>query len=56
MVINVVNSVICYPAREYPPLYFVCILINYMVYAGIFAIFAIFPTPDSQKFGPRYGA
>ena len=53
MVINVVNSVICYPARDYPPLYFVCILLNYMVYAGIFAIF---PTPAAQTFGPRYGA
>lgn len=52
MTICTVNSVICYPARVIPELYFVCILVNYMVMAGVFATF---PTPAAKTFGPRFG-
>lgn len=52
MSIGTINSIICYPARHVPWLYFICILLNYMVLAGLFATF---PTPVAKTFGPQYG-
>ena len=53
MIINIVNSIICYHARNWTPVYFICILLVYMVFAGMFSIF---PAPAAQTFGPKYGA
>lgn len=53
MVINIVNSAIAYNARNKETLYFICIQLNYLVLAGIFALF---PTPVASTFGPLYGA
>lgn len=53
MIINIVNSLIAYEARYNETLYFACIQMNYLVLAGIFALF---PTPVAKTFGPKFGA
>ena len=42
--VNLVNSIVCYHTRYIPALYFICILMTYWVFAGIFSIF---PAPAS---------
>lgn len=53
MLINIVNSLIAYEARYNEVLYFACVQMNFMVIAGVFALF---PTPVANTFGPKYGA
>lgn len=50
--INVVNGLICYYARTITWLYFICILLDYLVIAGVFAIF---PVPVATTFGSKFG-
>lgn len=52
MAINVANSLLCYPLRSSTSLFLICIETNYLVIAGVFAIF---PVPVSKTFGPRFG-
>jgi len=52
MVINTANAFICYHVRKIMWLYIVCIELNYVVLAGIFALF---PAPAIKTFGPKYG-
>jgi len=53
MVVNAANAFICYHVRETMWLYIICIELNYMVLAGIFALF---PAPAIKTFGPKHGA
>lgn len=53
MLVNAINSAMCYPARHITWLYYISIQLNYFVIAGIFALF---PTPVAKTFGSRYGA
>lgn len=53
MALSVVISILCYPARHMPWLYFLCIQLDYITVAGIFALF---PAPVSKTFGDKYGA
>ena len=41
MVIQLINSLICYWAAFYPILYFICVQINFWCMAGYFTIFPI---------------
>lgn len=50
--INVINGLICFYARSVTWLYFICIMLNYLVIAGVFAIF---PVPVATTFGSKYG-
>lgn len=52
MVINIANSVICYPAVSIPWLYFLCIQLNYFVIGGVFSLF---PAPATNTFGDDNG-
>lgn len=52
MVINIANSVICYPAVNIPWLYFLCIQLNYFVIGGVFSLF---PAPATNTFGGANG-
>ena len=52
MVINALNSVFAYPAREHASLFFISIELNYFVQAGIFSLF---PTPAAKTFGYTFG-
>lgn len=53
MVVNFVNSIICFPARYNKWLYFVCVQLNFFVIAGVYSLF---PVPVCMTFGPKYGA
>ena len=52
MLIQLVNSMVCFWAAYVPALFFICILINYMVLGGLFAIF---PVSVTNVFGLEYG-
>ena len=52
MWIQLVNSLVCYWAAYEPALFFICILINYMVLGGLFAIF---PVSVTNVFGLEHG-
>ena len=52
MVIQLVNSMVCFWAAFYPALYFACILINFMSVAGLFTIF---PVSVTNVFGLEHG-
>lgn len=52
MLINTFNAFICYHVRKVMWLYIICIELNYVVLAGIFALF---PAPAIKTFGPKYG-
>ena len=52
MVINLINSLICYQAVHSQFWYFICIQLNYVVLGGIFALF---PAPASKTFGNKIG-
>ena len=41
MIIQLVNSLACYWAAWYTPAYFICVLVNYMVIGGMYAIFPV---------------
>ena len=45
-------SLICYHAVNWPWLYFICILLNYMSLGGMFAIF---PVSVTKVFGAEFG-
>ena len=53
MLINIVNSAVCYHVKKIDWLFFICVQLNYLVLAGVFALF---PAPASKTFGKRYGA
>ena len=53
MLVNFVNSLVCFPARYNKWLYFICIQLNFFVIAGIYSLF---PVPVCSTFGPKYGA
>lgn len=48
MVANIGLSCVVYVCRHSPVLYFLCIQLNFMIVAGIFALF---PTPVYNTFG-----
>lgn len=50
--IQLVNAVVCFWAAYVPALYFICILVNYMVLGGFFAIF---PVSVTNVFGIEHG-
>ena len=52
MTLQFVNSMICFWAAHIPTLFFICILVNYMVLGGFFAIF---PVSVTAMFGLEYG-
>lgn len=52
MSVQLVNSLVCYWAAYIPALYFICIMVNYMVIGGIFAIF---PVAVTNVFGLEAG-
>ena len=52
MVIQLINSMVCYWAAFYPTLYFICILINFMSVGGMFTIF---PVSVTNVFGIEHG-
>ena len=41
MILQLLNSLICYQAASKVWLYFICILVNYMCLGGMFAIFPV---------------
>ena len=53
MVIELANSLVCYWAAYWPPAYFACILINYVVIGGIYSMF---PVSVMRCFGQEHGA
>ena len=52
MIISVVNSLSCFWAGKFAPAFFVCVLLNYFVIAGIFTIL---PVATIKVFGNKYG-
>ena len=52
MFLNMVTSFSCYSVRHITWLYFIAIQMNYLVCAGIFALF---PTAVYNTFGTLYG-
>ena len=52
MTINALNAVICYEVKEIEWAYIICIELNYVVVAGIYALF---PAPAMKTFGFKYG-
>ena len=52
MIIQLVNSLVCYWAAYIPAIYFICILLNYACIGGIFAIF---PVAVTNVFGLEKG-
>jgi len=52
LLVNLVLSMICYVSRYNTPVYFVCILFTYSIFAGIFSTY---PTAVTNTFGPKYG-
>ena len=52
MILNLLLSIFAYPAKEHASLFFICILLNYFVQAGLFSLF---PTPAAKTFGYTYG-
>ena len=52
MFIQLINSLVCYWAAFETSLYFACVLVNYMVIGGIFAIF---PVAVTNVFGLKTG-
>ena len=52
MVVQLLNSMVCFWAAYVPALYFICILINYMAMGGFFAIF---PVSVTNVFGIEHG-
>ena len=52
MMINAANSLVAYSARYNDALFFACVQLNFMVFAGMFALF---PTPVGKTFGDKYG-
>lgn len=52
MAIQLVNACVCFWAAYVPALYFICILTNYMVLGGLFAVF---PVSVMNCFGLKHG-
>ena len=52
MAIQLVNACVCYWAAYVPALFFICILVNYMVLGGLFAVF---PVSVTNVFGLELG-
>jgi MFS family permease len=52
MAINILNSLICYPARKYKWLFFASIQVCYLVNSGVFSTF---PLPVVKTFGSKHG-
>ena len=52
MSVEMANSLVCYWAAYAPPLYFICILLNYIVIGGIYALF---PVSVQSCFGLEFG-
>ena len=52
MVIQLINSLVCYWAAYWPAAYFMCVMLNYMCIGGIFAIF---PVAVTNVFGLTVG-
>ena len=48
MTLNLLMALFCYHFRENATIWFICIQLNYMIVAGIFALF---PTPAYNTFG-----
>ena len=52
LLVNIVIAFTCYAARNYTPLYILCLILTYFVMAGVFGTF---PTAVPKTFGPKYG-
>ena len=52
MAIQLVNACVCFWAAYVPALYFICILVNYLVLGGLFAVF---PVSVTNVFGLELG-
>ena len=52
MVVNLVNSLVCFWAAYVPSLFFICVLLNYAVLGGFFAVF---PVSVQNCYGPEFG-
>lgn len=52
MGLNLINSILCYPARKNNWLFFLSIQICYFVNAGVYTIF---PLPVVKTFGSKHG-
>jgi len=52
MSIQLANSMLCYWAAYVPSLFFICVLVNYMVIGGMYAIF---PSSVQNCFGLEFG-
>ena len=52
MAIQLVNACVCFWAAYVPALYFICILVNYMVLGGLFAVL---PVSVTNVFGLELG-
>ena len=52
MAIQLVNACVCFWAAYVPALFFICILVNYMVLGGLFAVF---PVSVTNVFGLELG-
>lgn len=52
MAIQLVNACVCFWAAYVPALFFICILVNYLVLGGLFAVF---PVSVTNVFGLELG-
>lgn len=52
MVIQLFNSLVCFWAAYNPGCYFMCVLMNYMVLGGLFAVF---PVSVTRLYGLEFG-
>ena len=52
MVLQLINSLVCYWAAFYPTIYIICVLVNFWVSGGLFAIF---PVAVTNVFGMKVG-
>ena len=52
MFVQLINSLVCFWAAYVTPLYFTCVLVNYAVLGGLFAVF---PVSVTNVFGLELG-
>ena len=52
MILNAINGVVCYQVRDTMWIYIICVELNYLVLAGIFAVF---PAAVIKTFGLKHG-
>ena len=52
MIVQLINSVVCFWAAYVPSLFFICVLANYAVLGGLFAVF---PVSVTKVFGLEHG-